>query len=162
VNRNITMMQPVLIYDASLRYVYLCTFWRPALAPNNCIGVTKAQAACAADVLINYGLGFIPGYNGVKLAATLAGANFNFVQNLTAGESIVTFDNGGTIKDPLQGILWGANGLASTYSAISTAAANGLDASDVIVKAAGTAGTVANLLNTASAAYDLYKCKDAN
>jgi sulfite exporter TauE/SafE len=134
----------------------------PVEAPNKGIGVTKAQAACAADVLINYGLGFIPGYNGVKLAATLAGANFNFVQNLTAGKSIVTFDNGTTIKDPLQGILWGANGLASTYSAISTAAANGLDASDVIVKAAGTAGTVANLLNTASAAYGLYQCKDAN
>jgi hypothetical protein len=107
-------------------------------------------------------LGFIPGYNGVKLAATLAGANFNFVQNLAAGKSIVTFDNGATITNPLQGILWGANGLASTYSAISTAAANGLDASDVIVQAAGTAGTVANLLNTASAAYGLYQCKDAN
>jgi hypothetical protein len=74
----------------------------------------------------------------------------------------VTFDNGATIKDPLQGILWGANGLASTYSAVSTAAASGLDASDVIVKAAGTAGTIANLVNTASAAYSLYQCKDAN
>ena len=36
-------------------------------APNN--GITKAQAACAADVLINYGLGFIPGYNAAKLVA---------------------------------------------------------------------------------------------
>ncbi len=125
-------------------------------------GITKAQAACAADVLINYGLGFIPGYNAAKLVGTLAGANFNFVQNLTAGKSIVTFDNGATITDPLKGILWGTNGLASAYSAISTAAASGLDASDLIVKAAGTAGTIANLANTASAAYDLYKCKDAN
>jgi hypothetical protein len=113
-------------------------------------------------VAINYGLGFISGYNAAKLVGTLSGANFNFVQNLAAGKSIVTFDNGATIKDPLQGILWGANGLASAYSAVSTAAASGLDASDVIVKAAGTAGTVANLLNTASAAYSLYQCKDAN
>ncbi len=125
-------------------------------------GITKAQAACAADVLINYGLGFVPGYNAAKLVGTLAGANFNFVQNLTAGKSIVTFDNGATITDPLKGILWGTNGLASAYSAISTAAASGLDASDLIVKAAGTAGTIANLANTASAGYDLYKCKDAN
>jgi RHS repeat-associated protein len=125
-------------------------------------GITKAQAYCAADVTINYALGFIPGYNAAKLVGTLSGANFNFVQNLAAGKSIVTFDNGATIKDPLQGILWGANGLASTYSAVSTAAASGLDASDVIVKAAGTAGTIANLVNTASAAYSLYQCKDAN
>ncbi len=130
------------------------------LAPSK--GITKAQAACAADVLINYGLGFVPGYNAAKLVGTLAGANFNFVQNLTAGKSIVTFDNGATITDPLKGILWGTNGLASAYSAISTAAASGLDASDLIVKAAGTAGTIANLANTASAGYDLYKCKDAN
>ena len=25
------MMQPLFNYDASLRYVYLCTFWRPAV-----------------------------------------------------------------------------------------------------------------------------------
>lgn len=100
------------------------------IAPSK--GITKAQAACAADVLINYGLGFVPGYNAAKLVGTLAGANFNFVQNLTAGKSIVTFDNGATITDPLKGILWGTNGLASAYSAISTAAASGLDASDLI------------------------------
>ena len=29
------MMQHLFTYDASLRYVYLCTFRRPAIAPNN-------------------------------------------------------------------------------------------------------------------------------
>jgi hypothetical protein len=130
-----------------------------SVAPSN--GITKAQAACAADVFINYGLGFIPGYNGLKLAATLAGANFNFVQNGLSGKSIVTFDNVATIKDPIQGILSGTNGLASTYNAVSQAAATGLDASDIIVNAAGTAGTIANLVNTVSAGYSLYQCKDA-
>lgn len=51
-----------------------------AIAANN--GITKAQAACAADVAINYGLGFIPGYNAAKAAFTLAGGNVNFVRML--------------------------------------------------------------------------------
>ncbi len=128
------------------------------LAPSN--GVTKAQAACAADVAINYGLGFIPGYNAAKLAFTVAGGNVNFVQNALSGKSIVTFSN------PFNGnanIFWGLNGLASGYNAIMQAAKTvGPGAVlDDVAKAAGTAGTVANLVNTVSALNDLYGCRNA-
>jgi len=128
------------------------------IAPNN--GITKAQAACAADVAINYALGFIPVYNAAKLAFTVAGGNVNFVQNLVAGKSIVTFDNPATITDPIKGVFWGTNALASTYSTIMKAAASPFNALDDITKAAGAAGTIANLVNTASAA-DLYQCRNA-
>lgn len=130
-----------------------------AIAPSN--GITKAQAACAADVAINYALGFVPGYNAAKLAFTVAGGNVNFVQNLVAGKSIVTFDNPATITDPTKGVFWGANALASTYGAVMKAAASPFNALDDITKVAGTAGTIANLVNTASAAYDLYQCRNA-
>ena len=41
---------------------------------------TKKNFACSADVAINFGLGFIPGYNGVKAAAAFTGINFNPVE----------------------------------------------------------------------------------
>ncbi len=130
------------------------------VAPNSGINITKAQAACAADVAINYGLGFIPGYNAAKAVFTLAGGNVNFVQNAMSGKSIVTFNNpfsGGT------NIFWGPNALASGYNAIMQSAKNiGSGAVlDDVAKAAGTAGTIANLLNTASALSDLYGCRNA-
>jgi hypothetical protein len=130
------------------------------IAPNNTINITKAQAACAADVAINYGLGFIPGYNAAKLAFTVAGGNVNFVQNALSGKSIVTFNN------PFSGnpsIFWGLNGLASGYNVILQAAKTvGPGAVlDDVAKAASTAGTVANLVNTASALNDPYGCRNA-
>jgi len=129
-------------------------------APNSGINITKAQAACAADVAINYGLGFFPGYNAAKAVVTIAGGNFNFVQNGLAGKSIVTFNN------PFSGspnIFWGPNALASGYNAIMQTAKNigpGSVLEDV-AKAAKTAGTIANVLNTASALTDLYGCRNA-
>lgn len=128
------------------------------VAPNN--GITKAQAACAADVTINYALGFVPGYNAAKLAFTVAGGNVNFVQNVMSGKSIVTFDNPFTGMGNVKGMLWGTNALTSTYNTIMQAAAKGSIGTE-LAEAAGTAGTVANLVNTASALNDLYGCRNA-
>lgn len=77
-----------------------------------------------------------------------------------AGKSIVTFNN------PFSGspnIFWGPNALASGYNAIMQSAKNiGSGAVlDDVAEAAGTAGTVANLINTASALTDLYGCRNA-
>jgi hypothetical protein len=94
------------------------------------------------------------------LAFTVAGGNVNFVQNALSGKSIVTFNN------PFSGnlsIFWGLNGLASGYNVILQAAKTvGPGAVlDDVAKAASTAGTVANLVNTASALNDLYGCRNA-
>ena len=120
-------------------------------APNN--GPTKAQLACLSDVAINYGLGFFPGYNAAKLAFTVVGGSVNFVQNYLSGKSILTFSNPMTGMGNVQGMFWGANALASTYSTIMQSAQNiGSGAVlDDVAKAAGTAGTIANLVNAASA-----------
>jgi hypothetical protein len=53
-------------------------------------GINAKHLACAADVAVNFGLGFIPGYNAAKLVGTAAGLNFNFFQNRMSGKSIVT------------------------------------------------------------------------
>jgi hypothetical protein len=142
----------------STTWLGVCAF---GIAPSN--GITKAQAACVADVAINYGLGFIPGYNAAKLAFTVAGGNVNFVQNYLSGKSIVTFSNPFTGMGTAQGMFWGANALASTYSTIMQSAKNigsGAVLNDV-AKAAGTAGTVANLVNAASAINDAVACRNA-
>jgi hypothetical protein len=62
------MMQHLFTYDASLRYVYLCTFRRPAIAPNN--GPTKGQ--CLGQALKSDG-------NGVSLALDVAGVGAGFL-----------------------------------------------------------------------------------
>ena len=97
--------------------------------------------ACATDVAINYALGFIPGYNALKLGGTLIGLNFNFVQNIISGKSVIT------VQGPT--ILGNLAGLADAYR---------LATPDVLGKVASTAGTIANLANTVSAGYDLYQC----
>jgi len=130
---------------------------RAADAPNNGTSNANKVWACRADVAINYGLGFIPGYNAAKAVFTLAGGNVNFVQNAMSGKSIVTFNN------PFNGspsIFWGPNALASGYNAIMQSAkniGNGAVLEDV-AKAAGTANTIANVLNTASAINDAIAC----
>lgn len=60
-------------------------------------------------------------------------------------------------------MFWGANALASTYSTIMQSAQNiGSGAVlDDVAKAAGTAGTVANLVNAASAINDAVGCRNA-
>jgi hypothetical protein len=72
----------------------------------------------------------------------------------------VTFDNPLTITNNVKGIFWGTNALASTYSTIMQAAAKIGPGSvlDDVAKAAGTAGTIANVVNTASAINDLVGC----
>ena len=59
---------------------------RAADAPNNGTSNANKVWACRADVAINYGLGFIPGYNAAKAVFTLAGGNVNFVQNAMSGK----------------------------------------------------------------------------
>ena len=124
-------------------------------------GMTKKQAACAADVAINFGLGFIPGYNAVKLIGTAAGLNFNFVQNGMSGKSIIT--TGPTIFSSISALASGYNLVSQTaYQSaggqlLETA---GRELSD-LGKIASTAGTIANLANVASAGYDLYQCRNA-
>ena len=137
-------------------------------APNN--GVNTKHLACAADAAINFGLGFIPGYNAAKLIGQAAGLNYNFIQNGLSGKSIITAG-----PTPFSA----AAALGSAYSLIKTMNFNDAggmqqftkltsltgggwnNARTAIVgleKAASTAGTVAQLLNGASAAYDIYQC----
>jgi hypothetical protein len=122
--------------------------------------ISKRQAACAADVAINYALGFIPGYNAAKFIASAAGINTHFIENGVNGTSFVT-------ARPTA--LSGINALASAYSAISLQAfinAGGTSlkalptagAITELGKIASTAGTIANLVNTVSAGVDLYQC----
>jgi hypothetical protein len=114
-------------------------------------------------VAINYAAGFIPGYNAAKFVLTAAGVNFNFVQNLTSGGSFITA--GPTAFNSLA-----AGG--SAYSAVSFqafknaggVALNNLPKAGLITdlgKIASTAGTISNVLNTASAIYDAVQCGKA-
>jgi len=120
----------------------------PTPNPNKPTTQTK-RIACAADVAINYALGFIPGYNAVKFVAAAAGVSFNPVQNVLAGNSAIT------VGGP--SVLGGLNALGSAYYAISLKAAGGIALND-LGKIASSAGTISNLLNTVSAGYDLYQC----
>jgi len=116
--------------------------------------------ACAADVAINFALGFIPGYNAAKLVGQIAGLNFNFVQNITSGKSVITAG---------PSALGSLAALGSAYHLISLEAfkaAGGVSLKNLptagaiteLGKIASTAGTIANVLNAASAGYDLYQC----
>jgi RHS repeat-associated protein len=40
-------------------------------------GTDKKKLACSADAALNFGLGFVPGYNAVKFAGDLAGVDFH-------------------------------------------------------------------------------------
>lgn len=125
-------------------------------APNN----AKQVWACRADVALQYAVGFLPFANAVKLGLTVSGVNFNIFQNAVSGKNLVTFDNPFTGMGNVKGMFWGTNALASTYSTIMQSAAKiGPGAVlDDVAKAAGTAGTIANLVNTASAVNDLVGC----
>jgi RHS repeat-associated protein len=140
------------------------------------------QLACATDVAVNFGLGFIPGYNAGKLAATLIGISFNPVEAALGYKKAFT-----TGPSPLQA----ATGAVSAYSLYRWSvfdAAGGASALERLTnlaerasfagksasaqasllgkignlsslsKIASSAGTVANLLNVASAGVDLYNC----
>jgi hypothetical protein len=143
---------------------------------------TKKSLACSADVAINFGLGFIPGYNAVKVAAALTGINFNPVEAalgyksvITAGPSPIQAAAGGTSAYSLyRWSVFDAAGGASALNRFTDLACRasfaGKSASaqasllgkignlSNLSKIASSAGTVANLLNVASAGFDLYNC----
>jgi len=128
------------------------------------------------------GLGFIPGYNGVKAVAAFAGVNFNPVEAalgykgvITAGPTPIQAAAGATSFYSLY--RWGvfdAAGGASASNRFSDLASRGSFAGKSpaaqasllgkinnlsnLSKIASSAGTVANLLNVASAGFDLYNC----
>jgi hypothetical protein len=140
-------------------------------APNS--GPSKQQLACAADVAINFGLGFIPGYNAAKLIGTAAGVNFNFVQNVVSGNSVVTIgpsplsslNAGASAYSLIRNTLFEDAGGAAQFTKLNSLTGSGWNAARTAINdlesAASSAGTIANLLNAASAAVDLYNCKDA-
>ena len=82
--------------------------------PNN-----AKKWACTADAAINFGLGFFPGYNALKLAGTLAGVNFNFVQNGLGYGNFITAG-----PSPLQTLAGAASGY-QLYAQASYEAAGG-------------------------------------
>jgi hypothetical protein len=96
-------------------------------------------------------------------ALTVSGGSVNVVQNDLSGKNIVTFSNPYTGIGNVQGMFWGANALASTYSTIMQSAKNiGSGAVlDDVAKAAGTGGTIANLVNAASAINDAVASRNA-
>jgi len=145
-------------------------------------GTDKKKWACTADAALNFGLGFIPGYNALKLGATLLGVSLNPFQNVVDHSPAIT-----TGPTP----IWTLAGVASGYSLYGNAsfdAAGGaaglarladltsrvgfplkseaaqaellgkLGNLSKLANAASTAGTVANLLNAAGTAYDIYNC----
>jgi hypothetical protein len=138
------------------------------IAPSN--GVNTKHLACAADAAINFGLGFIPGYNAAKLIGQAAGLNFNFVQNGLSGKSIITagptpFSAAaalGSAYSLIKTINFNDAGGAQAFTRLNSLTGgswnNARTAINELEGAASTAGTVANLLNTASAAYDIYQC----
>jgi hypothetical protein len=133
----------------------------PRLASNRWTRTWGTEFAYLGHQPINYALGFIPGYNAAKFVAAQAGISLNPVQNVLAGKSVIT------VGGP--SVLGGLNALGSAYYAVSWQAfvnAGGtslkaLPAAGAITdlgKIASSAGTIANVLNTASAAFDLYQC----
>jgi RHS repeat-associated protein len=163
----------------------------PAVNPGGGGGSAAAAAttaknikrlACSADVAINFGLGFIPGYNAVKIAVALAGINFNPFEAALNNESVLTAG-----LSPIQAAA-GALSAYSFYRSSLFDAAGGASALNRLTDLAGRAsfaeksaaaqasllgkisslsnlgkvassvGTVPNLLNVASAGFDLYNC----
>jgi hypothetical protein len=65
-----------------------CAF---CLAPNK----NLVRGACLADVALNFGLGFIPGINALKLWLDLGGANLHPFQRRIDRSSLVSAGPGG-------------------------------------------------------------------
>ena len=146
-------------------------------APNK----NLVKGACLADVALNFGVGFIPGVNGAKLVADLAGVNLHPFQSAVDGSSVVTAgpglstlsgfaDIGRDIAHIAYGSAGGTVGLARASDLVSRASFAGKTASQQakllgevgemskLAKMASAAGGVANLLNAASSLSDAYDC----
>jgi hypothetical protein len=60
------------------------------VAPNNGPSTNTKHLACAADVAINYAVGFVPFANTAKFAIAATGFNTNLVQHFALGTSLVS------------------------------------------------------------------------
>jgi hypothetical protein len=60
-------------------------------APNK----NLVRGACLADVALNFGVGFVPGINALKLGIDLAGVNFHPFQSGVDGTSVISAGPGG-------------------------------------------------------------------
>jgi len=139
--------------------------------------------ACSADVAINFGLGFIPGYNAIKAGASVFGLSFNPVQaysgyrglfgaglntlpqaaaGIASGYSFyqrLAFEVGGGASELNRQVeLAGRIGFAGKTAASQASIVGKLTNISRLSNAASSAGTVSNLLNTVSAGFDIYNC----
>jgi hypothetical protein len=146
------------------------------------MSANRRSWACTADASVNFGLGFIPGYNAVKAGASLIGLSFHPVEWATGTSGVVT--TGPTPPQAAAGVasagqLWqlakyeaaGGSGELNRLADLTGRASFGLKSAasqaamagklaglSKLAKAVSSFGTVANLLNVASAAYDVYQC----
>jgi RHS repeat-associated protein len=145
-------------------------------------GTDRQKLACSADVALNFGLGFFPGWNAVSFAGDLVGAEFRPFQNLVSGKPLVAFEPSipefaaglsdayrAAIAEPAFQAAGGAERL-QRYQDLASRRGFGrkpstqanilrrLDRLQRLQRAVSTAGHVANLLNAGKAAYDLYRC----
>jgi hypothetical protein len=139
--------------------------------------------ACSLDSALNFGLGFIPLYNAVRVGGSVLGVNFHPFETIEARTaSVVTI--GPTTPQAAAGVASGyqwyrstvyeqAGGLrelrklqdlkdrigfgAKTLEAQVEISVK-LEGMAKLAKGASSAGTVANLLNLASFGYDVWGC----
>ena len=143
---------------------------------------TKVHAACLADVALNFGLGFVPGFNGFKLAMDIAGYNLHPFGQMADGSNIATFDFGGLstfsgfadIGRNIANISYASAGgtvaLSRATNLVQRASFAGKSAAQQakllrnlsgitkLANIASVAGGVANVLNVASSVSDAYDC----
>jgi RHS repeat-associated protein len=151
--------------------------------PDSFLSANKRQLACTADATLNFGLGFIPGYNLGKAVVGLAGFNVHPFEAI-ATQSTAPLTAGGTLAQNAAGAgslnqviqlerFKGAGGQAAldrlldlTNRAGFTLHSAESQAKDLaklaqlskLAKGVSAAGTVANLLNVVSYGYDVYHC----
>ncbi len=141
------------------------------------------KLACSADAALNFGLGFVPGYNAVKFVGDLAGVNFHPFEWYFSDRAGVTadptlFQAGAGLADAYRTFFadpaYAAAGGESALNRLSNLAMRSgfgrqsastqanilrrLGDLETLEQAVSSAGTIANLLNAASFAYDVYNC----
>jgi RHS repeat-associated protein len=144
---------------------------------------TRRSMACSADATLNFAAGFIPGYNLLKAGVGFFGFNihpFEAIETrstapLSVGASAVQYSAGaGSLNEVIHLERFRASGgraALDRLKEVTGRASFGLrsaesQAKDLarlaqlskLAKGVSVAGTVANLLNTANFAYDVYRC----
>jgi len=154
----------------------------PAPTPAPAAKSPRLQLACSADVALNFGLGFIPGYNGLLLGLDYFNIQLTPAQYLMGSNSF--FSGGVTPVSTGVGLVSTGDLFASTNYQVMGGQAAQRRFADLInrrsfktksasaqvkmlakasslskaAKVASAFGTVANFLNVASAGVDLYSC----